>query len=211
MPEPITSGEASASSTTNEEQAVRNRVRELTNQVLQRGRVDPEAVREVMLAVAGRAPGDPGAASADPRELLADEVKTLEKALANSAADVREALERLAARGKDFTDNDLKQALSCLRQLEEDSVRAANRIAEAMRRNLRREIVELAVHAQGVGAEAGARAVSLMSELAARLGGATPGLETMRGASVRMALLASGALAGIADALRPAPKGPTGE
>ena len=35
------------------------------------------------------------------------------------------------------------------------------------------------------------------------LGGATSGLDAVRGASVRMALLASGALAGIADALRP--------
>jgi hypothetical protein len=50
-----------------------------------------------------------------------------------------------------------------------------------------------------------------MSELAARLGGATSGLDTMRGASVRVALLASGALAGIADALRPNPKSPTGD
>jgi hypothetical protein len=32
--------------------------------------------------------------------------------------------------------------------------------------------------------------------------GATPGLATMRGASARMALLASGVLAGVADALR---------
>ena len=211
MPEPITSGEASAPPTTDEEQAIRNRVRELTNQVLQQGRVDPEAAREVMRAVAGRAPGDPGAGSANLRELLADEVKTLEEALASSAAAAREALERLAGRGKDFTDNDLKQALVNLRQLEEDAVRAANRIAEAMSGNLRREIMELAVHAQGVGAEAGARAASLMSELAARLGGATSGLETMRGASVRVALLASGALAGIADALRPDPKSPTGD
>ena len=176
MPEPITSGEASAPPTTDEEQAIRNRVRELTNQVLQQGRVDPEAAREVMRAAAAR-----------------------------------EALESLAGRGKDFTDNDHKQALVSLRQLEEDAVRAANRIAEAMSGNLRREIMELAVHAQGVGAEAGARAASLMSELAARLGGATSGLETMRGASVRVALLASGALAGIADALRPNPKSPTGD
>jgi hypothetical protein len=77
--------------------------------------------------------------------------------------------------------------------------------------NLRREIIDLAAHAQGVGAEAGARVAGLMSDLASRLGGAASGLETVRGASVRMTLLASGALAGIADALRPNPKSPTGE
>ena len=77
---------------------------------------------------------------------------------------------------------------------------AANRIAEAMSGNLRREITELAVHAQNVGVEASARVATTMGEFASGMG-ATPGLATMRGASVRMALLASGVLAGVADAL----------
>jgi hypothetical protein len=203
MPEPTGWGGASAPPATDEEQAIRNRVRELTSQVLQQGRIDPEAVREVMRAVAGRPTGEAGSGGADPRELLVDEVRKLDEALASSAAATREALERITARGKDFTDNDLKQALISLRKLEEDSVRAADRIAAALSGNLRREIMELAAHAQGVGAEASARVAGLMSELVARLGGATSGLDTVRGASVRMALLASGALAGIADALRP--------
>ena len=43
----------------------------------------------------------------------------------------------------------------------------------------------------------------MMSEFASRMGaGATSGLETMRGTGMRMALLASGVLAGVADALR---------
>jgi hypothetical protein len=40
----------------------------------------------------------------------------------------------------------------------------------------------------------------MMGEFASGIG-ATSGLATMRGASVRMALLASGMLAGVADAL----------
>ena len=41
----------------------------------------------------------------------------------------------------------------------------------------------------------------MMGEFASGMG-AAPGLATMRGASVRMASLASGVLAGVADALR---------
>jgi hypothetical protein len=41
----------------------------------------------------------------------------------------------------------------------------------------------------------------MMGEFAKGMG-AAPGLATMRGASVRMALVASGVLAGVADALR---------
>jgi Family of unknown function (DUF6781) len=211
MPEPTGWGGPSAPPTTNEEQEIRNRVRDLTSQALQQGRIDPKAVGEVMRAVTGRATGDAGSGGSDPRELLVDEVAQLDEALANSAAATREALQRLAARGKDFTDNDLKQALVSLRKLEEDSVRAANRIAEALGGSLRHEIMELAAHAQGVGVEASARVASLVSELATRLGGATAGFDTLRGASVRMVLLASGALAGIADALRADSKSRTGE
>jgi len=41
----------------------------------------------------------------------------------------------------------------------------------------------------------------MMDRLAGGVG-ATPGMATIRGASARMALLASGVLAGVADALR---------
>ncbi|MGB9061275.1 MAG: DUF6781 family protein, partial [Pseudolabrys sp.] len=105
------------------------------------------------------------------------------------------------SRGKDFTDNDLKEALLSLRKLEEDYMAAANRLADAMSGNLRREMMELAVHAQNVGVEASARAATMMGKFASGIG-AAPGLATMRDASARIALLASGVLAGVADALR---------
>lgn len=118
------------------------------------------------------------------------------------------ALQQLASRGKDFTDNDLKEALVSLRKLEEDYIAVANRVAEAMSGNLRHEMRELAVHAQNVGVEASARVATVMGEFASGMG-ATPGLATMRDASVRMALLASGVLAGVADALRDQPEAKT--
>ena len=116
-----------------------------------------------------------------------------------SAGATRAAGARCALRGKDFTDNDLKEALVSLKKLEEDYVAATNRIAEAMSGNLRRQMTELAAHAQNLGAEASARVATMMGEFANNM--ASPGLATVRGASARMALLASGLLAGIADAL----------
>jgi hypothetical protein len=200
MPEPTTAAGDAAPSVT-EEQAIRQRVKGLTSQVLQQGRVDPEAVRDVVRAVIGRTPSDAAASGAGARELFADAVRKLDEALVVSAGATHAALRQLASRGKDFTDNDLKEALASLRRLEEDYVAAANRLAEAMSGNLRREMTELAVHAQNVGVEASARVATMMGEFASGMG-ATPGLATMRGASVRMALVASGVLAGVADALR---------
>src|SRR5215475_11768613 len=185
----------------NEDQAIRERVKGLTSQVLQQGRVDPDAVRDVVRAVIGRTPGSAAVSGAEARELFANAVRGLDEALMKSASATHGALQQLASRGKDFTDNDLKEALVTLRKLEEDYMAAANRIAEAMSGNLRREMTELAAHAQNVGVEASARVATMMGELAKGMG-AAPGLATMRGASVRMALLASGVLAGVADALR---------
>jgi polyhydroxyalkanoate synthesis regulator phasin len=200
MPEQTTSA-ADAARTMVEDQSIRERVKELTSQVLQQGRVDPEAVRGVVSAVLGRASASTEMSGAKAREFFADAVKQLDDALVKSASAAHGALQQLASRGQDFTDNDLKEALVSLRKLEEDYVAVANRLAEAMSANLRHEMTELAAHAQNLGVEASVRVASMMGEFANSMG-AGSGLATVRGASARMAMLASGLLAGIADALR---------
>jgi hypothetical protein len=200
MPEPTTFA-ADAAPTTVEDQPIRDRVKELTSQVLQQGRVDPQAVRDVVGAVLGRTPGSTVASGAKAREFFADAVRQLDEALVKSASATHGALQQLASRGQDFTDNDLKEALVSLRKLEEDYVAVANRLGEAMSANLRREMTELAAHAQNLGVEASVRVANIMGEFASSMG-AGSGLATVRGASARMAMAASGVLAGIADALR---------
>ena len=185
-----------------EDQPIRERVKELTSQVLQQGRVDPEAVREVASAVLGRTPGSTAVAGEKAREFFAEAVRQLDDALVKSASATHGALQQLASRGQDFTDNDLKEALVSLRKLEEDYVAVSNRLAEAMSANLRREMTEIAAHAQNLGVEASVRVASMMGEFANSMSGAGSGLATVRGASARVAMLASGVLAGIADALR---------
>ena len=109
-----------APAATADEQAIRERVKDFTSQVLQQGRVDPDAVREITRAVMGGTPGTTAAISADAREMFAEAVRTIDEALAKSAGDTHRALQQLASRGKDFTDNDLKEALVSLRRLEQD-------------------------------------------------------------------------------------------
>ena len=198
MPDPTATARDATSAVT-EDQAIRQRVKELTSQVLQQGRMDPDAVRDVVRAVIGRTPSEIAASGGDARELFAAAVRELDEALMKSASATHSALQQLASRGKDFTDNDLKEALVSLKKLEEDYVAATSRVAEAMSGNLRREMMELAAHAQNLGVEASARVATMMGEFASNM--ASPGLATVRGASARVALLASGLLAGIADAL----------
>lgn len=199
MPEPTTSD--AAAPVTTEDQVIRERVKGLTSQALQEGRIDPEAVRDIARAVIGGTAGNMAVSGAETRELFADMVRKLDAALMKSARETHDALQQLATRGKDFTDNDLKEALVSLRQLQQDYTAAASRLAEAMTGNLRREMMELAVHAQNVGVEASARVASMMGEFTSDMG-VTSGMAKIRDASARMALVASGVLAGVADALR---------
>ena len=80
MPEPTTSA-ADAARTMVEDPPIRERVKELTSQVLQQGRVDPEAVRGVVSAVLGRASASTEESGAKAREFFADAVKQLDDAL----------------------------------------------------------------------------------------------------------------------------------
>jgi hypothetical protein len=101
-----------------EDPPMRERVKELTSQVLKQGRVDPEAVRGIVSAVVGQASGSSEASGAKAREFFANEVRQLDDALAKSASAAHGALQQLASWGQGFTDNDLKEALVSLRKLE---------------------------------------------------------------------------------------------
>ena len=70
MPEPTTSA-SDAAPTTVEDQPIRERVKELTSQVLKQGRIDPEAVKGVVSAVLGQASGSSEVSGAKAREFFA--------------------------------------------------------------------------------------------------------------------------------------------
>jgi hypothetical protein len=190
-----------------DEQAIRERVRDLTAQMLASGRLDTEGVKDVVRAM-GVPVGLPPAMDTDQaRAAFAGAIGGLDAKLQASAQAAHEALATLAARGKDFSDNDLKNAFAGLQQLQEAYVAAANHVADATTGSIRRELVDLALHAQRVGTEASVRIAQLMSEFASRMGGSTrgravAGLDAAREYGVNMTMLTSGLLAGFADALR---------
>jgi hypothetical protein len=198
---------APETSAAEEDQAIRERVRVLTSQILRQGQIDPEGVKEVMRAVTGSAPPattpTPDASGME----FSVAVRRLDASIGVSAETAHRALETIAIRGEDVTDNDIKGAHASLMKLQEDCLAAANLVSKrASGQNLRRELDQLAVHAQNVGVEASARAGALMSEFATRITGtyretAVPSLEAARAFSARMVLLTSGIIAGVADAL----------
>ena len=189
-----------------EEQAIRERVRELTAQVLAGGKLDTEGVKEVVRAMSGGAIKPP-LDSTQAREAFAEALRSLDQALQASSQAAHEALTALASRGNDFSDNDLKNAFAALQKLQGDFVAAANHVADASTGNIRRELVDLALHAQRVSADASVRIAQMAGEFANRMNESyrsrtVPGFETVREYGANMSLLTSGVLAGFADALR---------
>jgi hypothetical protein len=83
-----------------EDLAIRQRVRDLTSQVLEQGRVDTGAVADIVRAVTGQRAAPPHVSDAEAREVFADAVRELDEALLNSANATHAALQQLAARGK---------------------------------------------------------------------------------------------------------------
>jgi hypothetical protein len=190
-----------------DEQAIRERVRDLTAQMLAGGRLDTEGVKDVVRAMGVPVGLPPAKDTEQARAAFAEAVGGLDAKLQASAQAAHEALATLAARGKDFSDNDLKNAFAGLQQLQEAYVAAANHVADATTGSIRRELVDLALHAQRVGTDASVRIAQLMSEFANRMGGSTrgravAGLDAARDYGVNMTMLTSGLLAGFADALR---------
>ncbi|MCG6876238.1 MAG: hypothetical protein LJE97_14220 [Betaproteobacteria bacterium] len=207
MADPTAREGGAGSAAQGEEQALRDRMRQLTAEMMTSGHLDSEGVKEVMRAMGGGAAFQPPLDSPEARAAFADAVSALDQALQQSAQATHEALRGLAERGKDFSDNDLKQAFASLQKLQEDYVAVANRIAEATSGNLRREFVDLALHAQRVGADASVRVAQVMSEFANKMSGssrekAATGIDAARDYGARMTMLTSGLLAGFADALR---------
>jgi hypothetical protein len=188
------------------EQVIRERVRDLTAQMLSSGRLDTEGVKEVVRTMSGAGATKAALDGAPAREAFADAIRGLDAALQASSQATHAALQALVARGKDFSDNDLKNAFGALQNLQKDYVAVADRIAEATSGNLRRELTDLALHAQRVGADVNVRFAQVVSEFANRIGsvrpGAVPGFESVRQYGANMTMLTSGLLAGFADALR---------
>ena len=164
-----------------DEQAIRERVRELTAQLLAGEKLDTEGVKEVVRAMSGGAVKPP-LDSTQAREAFAEALRGFDLALQLSSQAAHEALAALAARGSEFSDNDLKNAFAALQKMQGDFVAAANHVADASTGNIRRELVDLGVHAQRVGADASVRIAQMMSEFANRMtesyrGRAVPGFE----------------------------------
>ncbi len=141
------------------------------------------------------------------KQALSEALRGIDQALVKSAEAGAGALKQLAATGKDFSDSELKQSLANLKKLEDDFLATVSQVAEAASERVKPELRELIGNARRTGTDTGKQLASVMTEFAHRFSVASidttiAGLEAASEFGTRFAMLASGMLAGLAEALR---------
>ena len=189
---------------------IREKVQEITLGALQGRRFDRHNIREVVRAVSEGAVQGAGQNRAQMREAMSEMLQGLDQALRVSAKAGHVALKELTATGRAFSDNELKAALSSLRKIEDDFLGTVKQVADAANAQVRPELRDALREARQTGTATGREVASTMGDFAqkftaASFDAALVGLETANEFGQRFALVASGVLGGLAEALR-APK-----
>jgi hypothetical protein len=174
---------------------VTRRFRDLTLSALSNRRFDREGIREVVRAMTeGMAAAAPSSAGTM-RKAMGQAFRGMDEALTKSVEAGEEALRKLVATGRSISENEVKQALAGLKKIEEDFLSTVNQVAETANERARPELRDLARRAARTGTETGRQAASLMADVT------FSGIELAGHFSTRFAQMASGVLAGMADAL----------
>jgi hypothetical protein len=208
-PEPPPSGEhirQATSESVREGADIRSKVHDITLFALQRHRFDRQGIRDVVRAVTEGLAQGAEKGRTDIRQVLSEGLKGLDQAIVKSAEASHTALKQLVTSSKDFSDNEIKQALANFRKLEDDFLSTVSQVADAANAKVQPELRAALHSVRQNGTETGRRVASTMGDFAQRfsaasLDAALTGIEVAGELATRLAALASGILGGVADAL----------
>jgi len=188
-------------------EGIRERVRELTLQALQARRLDLHGMREVMRAMTEGISLGAQKRGGDVREALSEAFAGLDQAVSKAAHASSLALKEMSARGREFTDTELKQGLERMRSMEGDLLSAVRDVSQATGGAVKKEWEHLSAHAQHAGTDTGRVVSQTVRDFSARMTSAmgesaVAGMDAARQFGERFAALTSGILAGMSEALR---------
>jgi len=197
---------AAASESVQQDQNIRARVRDVTLDALKTRKLNPPEISSLIRAVTEGVSLGLGKRTGEIKNALSEAMAGLDEALMKSAEATHLALRQLTSQGKDFTEHELKDALENLKKLEGEFLSTVNLVADASSGKVKQEMKDLVSHVRRTGTDSGAKAAEALSEFGGRVKvslseGATVGKEAAREVSARLALVASGILSGLADAL----------
>lgn len=209
MPQALSSQEISDSASTSLEEGgdIRARVRDLTLRALQTRKLEAVEIREVVRAVSEGLSLGAEHRVGDVKQALGAAVAGLDDALLKTAQAIHLALQELISEGKDFTDHDLGRALEDLKITEQAFLDTVGEVAAAAGGKIKREFTEVVEHARRNGTATSASVKETLGQLGTRLSatlqeGKASGRHAALTMGSRLAAVASGILAGMAEALR---------
>jgi hypothetical protein len=174
---------------------ITRRVRDVTLEALRNRSFDREGIREVVRAVTEGIAAAAPASGGTVRQAMGQAFRGMDEALTKSVEAGESALRQMVATGRGVADNEVKQALAGLKKIEEDFVETVGKVASSANERARPELRALVERATHAGTETGKQTAKLMAEFA------SSGMELAGQFSVRFTQIASGVLAGMADAL----------
>jgi len=188
------------------DEGLRERIRVLVMQALVERRAEPAAVKSVLRSALAGIDGGLAQRGVQAGSAVREAVKGLDEAVARSVFALQMALDEAWSHGRDYTENDVKDTVSTVQDLEEDILSTLKSAADDAKGWLKAEFTDLGGHLARTGTDTGAQVRDVMQRLNSRLASAAAGsgadVITAAGASrARLNEVASGILRGLADAL----------
>ena len=185
---------------------LRERVRALVMHALVDRRADPVAVKEVMRSALAGIDSGLARRGAEAGSAVREAVIGLDEAVARSVYAMRMALEEAWEQGREFADSDAREAISSVRDLEQDLVATLKDAADDTKGWIKGEFNDLAVHLKRAGTDTGTQVRDVAQRFNNRLASAAKGSGADAIAAVgttrtRLSEVASGILRGLADSL----------
>lgn len=208
MSQPMTTQEivTAASASMQDDGDIRTRVHDLTLSALRERRLEASEVRAVVRSVAEGVSLGAEQRTGEVKEALTAAISGLDAALLKAAQATHLALQEMISQGKDFTAQDLQPALEDLKITEKAFLDTLGQVAETAGGRIKQELKAAVDHARHSGTDTGASVKDSLSDLGGRISatlqaGKSSGQEAAQTVTSRLAALASGILAGMADAL----------
>jgi len=187
---------------------IRDRVRDLMLQALRARKFDYAGTREVIRSMTEGISIGADKSGKEVRHALAEAFGGMDQAMSKAAQAGSLAMKELTERGREFSQNELKQGLDNMRRMESDFLEAVRQVSKSTAGTVKSEWQELLTHAQRAGTDTGRVIADTTREFSGRMAGtmtesALAGMEAARTFGERFAALASGILQGMSEALRP--------
>ncbi|MBI5937156.1 MAG: hypothetical protein HY850_04845 [Betaproteobacteria bacterium] len=185
---------------------LRSKVRQLVTDAILKREADPKAIRSVMqAAVEGLGTGLAQRAG-QTGEALKEAVGGLDQAIAKSTYAMRMAIEEAAGQGRQFSEQDLTEALESLRRMEADLMDLLKQTGDKTQGTLKSEFEHLREHLTRNGTDTGVQVRDMLAVLKGKLAIAGAGAvgeagQTALEARGRLAAVSSGILRGLADVI----------